>query len=99
MILIFNFIGGYFLKKICSAFKWFLEKFDEVFSLEDIYFIFSFTFYLIILDNTTKNFENFTDYQKLVAYSLIILVITALFITPYALSIKKVLENKDDDKR
>ncbi len=87
------------MKKICSIFKWFLEKFDEVFSLEYIYFIFSFAFYLILLDNTTKGFENFTDYQKLVAYSLIILVISAIFIAPYVLSIKKVLENKDDDKR
>ncbi len=87
------------MKKIGSVFKWLFEKLDEIFSLENIYSITSLFLYINLVDDFAEDFINFTNYQKLVSVSLSSLIVSSFFITPYVFSIKKLLENKDNDKK
>lgn len=87
------------MKKIGLVFKWLFEKLDEIFSLESIYSITSLLLYIDLVDDFAEDFINFTNYQKLVSVSLSSLIVSSFFITPYVISIKKLLENKDNDKK
>lgn len=87
------------MKKICSAFKLFLEKFDEIFSLEMIVFIFLIFDYIKCILSCVKNFNDFTDFQWFAVVSLISLVFYGIWSLCTMLEIKRLITHKDDDKR
>ena len=87
------------MKKICSAFKCLLEKFDEIFSLEMIVFISLIFMYLKDILDSVKSFDEFTSFHWFVAVSFASLVFSNTWMLSTMLEIKRFIASKNDDKK
>ena len=87
------------LNKVCKFLKQVFKKFDELFSLEFVVFLFLIFDYFNGILKFVKSFDEFTNFQWFVVVSFSSLVSSSIWLLCSVLEIKRFIVSKDDDKK